>query len=690
MAISIDPMTHVISVPKADLTLVQSSPEIRTLDLNAFRLWLKAWEDDEEGIPQLKTHNHNTEVTLSGLVYARIVEVLAPYTVEFEDGQYTINCTGANHNLADVRVSNQVSLIVNNAAGLISNAAIEYSSFNGVVLIDVANGFAGTLYPTGTEQRPVNNLADAMLIAEVRGFDTFLVRGNLTINSGVDYTDKIFIGSSPTKTTLTIDPAAIVTNCEFETAEVLGTLDGGATLRSCFISDLNYVDGYLELCVLGDGTITLSGINPAYILDCRSGVAGTGTPTINLGGSGSALNVRNYNGGLKLINKTGSDNISIDLNSGQLKIDGTVTVSAQDEIVVRGVGLLTNNAVNPEYVQSDGLISTQYVTEATWQVVYVDTVNGSSGTAYPLGTQGSPVDNIADAKVIAERYGMRMFKVHGDITLATDLSDYVFTADSPSCSTIDLNNQSVDGASFRECTLTGVQNGRIQAYTCQLDTITNMNGEYVECTIASDLDCKTGEWTYIWGGQATGADIFNIDMNGAAKVGITKCTIVCQVQNMTDADAIFLKHGQGITTGDASNTAGTIRVGGEAAWIDGGVGGSVIVQDDTTRATVWDVTLADHLTPGTTGKKLYDGGTGDPADIAAAVWDADKDDYNDPDTMGELQNTGGSGGGLNPAEVASAVWDALKDDYGTPGTMGWLQGLINSGIIKLPRIEPGD
>ncbi len=50
MAISVNPMTHVIYVPKADLTLQQSLPEVRELDLNAFRLWLRAWEDDDEGM----------------------------------------------------------------------------------------------------------------------------------------------------------------------------------------------------------------------------------------------------------------------------------------------------------------------------------------------------------------------------------------------------------------------------------------------------------------------------------------------------------------------------------------------------------------------------------------------------------------------------------------------------------------
>jgi hypothetical protein len=65
------------------------------------------------------THNHNTEVTLSGVVYARIVEIINGYTVDFEDGTYTVVCTGANHNIGDVKVVDNVSLIIGNSAGLI-------------------------------------------------------------------------------------------------------------------------------------------------------------------------------------------------------------------------------------------------------------------------------------------------------------------------------------------------------------------------------------------------------------------------------------------------------------------------------------------------------------------------------------------------------------------------------------------
>ncbi len=121
MAVSIDWPTGVIHVSKADLALVSGS--LYELDVDAFRLELKALEDDEAGIAWPRTHIHNTQVTIAGATYARQVILINGYSVEFEDGQYSVRLTGANTNLFDVAagrlVQNQVQVIPGNSAGLI-------------------------------------------------------------------------------------------------------------------------------------------------------------------------------------------------------------------------------------------------------------------------------------------------------------------------------------------------------------------------------------------------------------------------------------------------------------------------------------------------------------------------------------------------------------------------------------------
>lgn len=122
MAITIDWPTKTINVPKADLTLITG--DLYELDVNDFRLDLKALEASEEGMSYPDTHTHNTEITVAGVTYARAVEIINGYQVEFEDGLYAVRLAGANNNIFDVEngilVRNQVSIISNNSAGLIN------------------------------------------------------------------------------------------------------------------------------------------------------------------------------------------------------------------------------------------------------------------------------------------------------------------------------------------------------------------------------------------------------------------------------------------------------------------------------------------------------------------------------------------------------------------------------------------
>lgn len=113
----------VIHIPQADLTLVGGT--LYELDTDAFRLVLKSLEDDPaQGMIWPDTHRHNTEVVVGGVTYARTIEIINGYSVEFEDGLYTVRLVGSNNNIFDVQngilVQNQVQVIPTNSAGLIT------------------------------------------------------------------------------------------------------------------------------------------------------------------------------------------------------------------------------------------------------------------------------------------------------------------------------------------------------------------------------------------------------------------------------------------------------------------------------------------------------------------------------------------------------------------------------------------
>lgn len=114
--------TYVINIPQADLTFISGT--LYELDTDWFRLQLKALEASEEGMPFPVTHDHNAEYTIVGVTYAQKVEILAPYSVQFENGAYSVRLTGSNNNIFDVEngilVQNSVQVISGNSAGLIN------------------------------------------------------------------------------------------------------------------------------------------------------------------------------------------------------------------------------------------------------------------------------------------------------------------------------------------------------------------------------------------------------------------------------------------------------------------------------------------------------------------------------------------------------------------------------------------
>lgn len=72
--LTIDWASKVIFVPKFYLTHISGTSY--QLDTNKFRNDLKDIEDNTDGIVYPDTHRHNTEVVLSGITYARVIEIM--------------------------------------------------------------------------------------------------------------------------------------------------------------------------------------------------------------------------------------------------------------------------------------------------------------------------------------------------------------------------------------------------------------------------------------------------------------------------------------------------------------------------------------------------------------------------------------------------------------------------------------
>jgi len=346
MALTIDFANKIIFPDRADMTLIQSTPiEIYQLDLNTFHEGMRNLEDDEGGIWAEVTHDYASPTTLSGVTYARLIEIINSYTVTFlPDSAWVAQIVGGNSNVGDRVNPNNVSVQVSNSAGLQDAEALQAGSFDNRVTLDTTSSFTGTTFPTGTAKFPVNNLADARLIAEDRGLRIIRIMTSMSFTSGDFSPGYTFEGVSPVVTTVTLAAGVNITKCTFHNMTIEGVMDGQNTIKDCHTLDITFFNGAIHESALS-GTITLSGGVEATIFDCWSNVAGGGLldfPVINMGGSGNQLAMRGWDGGLGISGGTGGiEGSSVDFDSGRITFDATNTGST---FTVRGIADVVDNS----------------------------------------------------------------------------------------------------------------------------------------------------------------------------------------------------------------------------------------------------------------------------------------------------------------------------------------------------------
>jgi len=381
---------------------------------------------------------------------------------------------------------------------------IQFSSFNGAVTVHLLSPYAGTLYPRGTPRQPVNNFADALVICTARGFTTINILGDATISAGA-FQNFNFVGSGVTETSLTIDAGAQVDGASFTQAAMNGTLDGDVVIDNCVINDLTYVDGSIQNSTFV-GTITLNGAQDTSLMNCRDGTPGTDFPHIDMGGSGSALNVQGWSGGIRIQNKTGPEAIAIGLVSGAVILDSSVT---DGPITLSGVGTVINNSTGTAVVNTDGLVNKRDLFQQIVTGVYLDSVNGVSGTGEGVGLPQTPVNSIADARTIANRDGYTAYHIRGSFVLDQAYTNWTFQGVGEILSEIDFNGQTVTGSIFSLCSVTGAMGtGPIEIIDGRLRAATNLAGVFRDCGVPNTFSVA-----------ASATVVFNQCFSGAAALG---------------------------------------------------------------------------------------------------------------------------------------------------------------------------
>lgn len=209
-----------------------------------------------------------------------------------------------------------------------------FSSMQGHVTIDTVNGTAGTVYPQGTDFQPVNNLADAKVIAAKFGFTTFVVIGIFVVGASDDIDGLTFLGDNPLNSVVVLTSGCSTVRSNFTDMIVTGVINGPVYMGKVALQDISGIgsDAFPSLffeCIFRPGTLTLkSGLSTPqniHFVNCITAVSGNGASIFDFNGSTSSVSFRRYGGGIQIINYTGGQDSTFEFDQGKLIIAASCT-----------------------------------------------------------------------------------------------------------------------------------------------------------------------------------------------------------------------------------------------------------------------------------------------------------------------------------------------------------------------------
>jgi hypothetical protein len=334
------------------------------------------------------------------------------------------------------------------------------------------------------------------------------------------------------------------------------------------------------------------------------------------------LNNRAYSGGIKVINSTDPLNTSThEFIAGKLNFDNSNTAGY---FAVRGVidttGIDVTAGATVSYV---GSVTTNRELQYN-ETIHLDVNALTTGSVYPFGLAGNPVNNLDDALILANEYGCDTIILDGTLTVLAgqDISRFTIDTHRRDSDTIVIVNSgaTTQGTYFKNVVVSGVMNGAVRYNTCALGQIENFDGGAKNCIITNDITV-TGLaanyfiecWTFDIGGPSATISI------GDSLFNMMQCRGSYLITDKTGPSVLVADFSNGFVTVDVSCVAGVIAVGGMTRLVDeSSVGCYVIDATITERGItdkVWDEQTSEHTISGSTGEAVAAGGDG-----AAQVW----------------------------------------------------------------------
>ena len=235
--------------------------------------------------------------------------------------------------------------------------------------------------------------------------------------------------------------------------------------------------------------------------------------------------------------------------------------------------------------------------------VFIDTVNGTPGTAVGIGTPTNPVDNITDAATIAARDNLREYQFRGPLTLNDDLPDWTLIGlSSIANDELDLNGFDTSSTKIIGAKITGTTSGqKMQWEGCEINGVSGQSGVFTDCGIRGSLSGKANtESTYkecysLVAGQTT--PIYTLSANEL--LNLRNYSGGWDLRSSAAGNTCSLEVDPGNVIIDSSCTGGNVSVRGVGTLTDNSAGTTV-----NSDGFVNSVGLADIITNGVNLKSI--------------------------------------------------------------------------------------
>jgi len=366
----------------------------------------------------------------------------------------------------------------------------------------------------------------------------------------------------------------------------------------------------------------------------------------------------------------------------KIRLTSTSTTTADrlnlDQLVVRAVPTGDIAVGDQAYA-----VFRQTVDQAYDGAVHIDTVNGASGTDLGCnGTPTHPVDNLADARVIADLLGVKAYRLFpgSTITLASEPKNFAFYGTS---ATVDLGSQDVDRCVFENMQITGT--GTIAtpflfpvARNCLLNALTLPSLSSERCNMR-DVFASTASRFHIFTDAnqgETGATIPEYTFAASCEAHFWRYSGRLTLKSMAAGCIAYVEGTSVQLTIDASCSGGVVNIAGNVHLVDNS-GGAVTINQEA-RVTelaiasgVWDENIVTaHGTLQTSGYLLRQLG----AAIAARTNNSN---------LNALLGVTDAPGVTLPTVDADAVWDEnIVTAHGAAQTAGLLLRALGATIAS--------